>query len=167
MADFVSTSVTKSAKRTLTTKWGLIADFNTLMATILSGNPWGCTEYTSGGETLAGIRKTKEYVSGKVVYEDTGAKQVGYISVNAPSSTAFNTDISTIIATAALATAMGGTASHDSSEDSFSTTFTCHDANGEVYKVQFTRDAVTVSGYEADSILTAIETWADLQSALA
>ena len=167
MADFVSTSVTKSAKRTLTTKWAAIADFNTLMASILSGNPWGCTSYTSGGETLAGIRKTKEYVAGKVVYEDVGAKQVGYISVNAPSSTAFNSDISTILATAAIETAMGGTGSHDSSEDNFSTTFTCHDANGEVYKVQFTRSSVTVSGFEADSILAAIETWADNQAALA
>lgn len=167
MADFVSTSVTKTAKRILTTPWATMISFNSLMATILSTNPWECTDYSSGGETLDGIRKTKEYVSGKVVYEDGLGKQVGYIGVNAPNSAAFGTDISTIIASTDISTAMGGTASHDSSEDGFSTSFTCHDENGEIYKVMFTRDAVTVSGYEADGILTVIETWADLQSALA
>ena len=167
MGDFVSTSVTKSAERKLATAIADAETFNTIVNGVISGNPWGCTSYTSGGETLAAVRKTKEYVSGKVVYENTEGKTVGTISVNAPSSTAFATEISAITGEASHGTAMGGTPSHDSSGDGFSATLTCHDANGEVYQVRFTREKVTVSGYEADSILTVIETWADTVAALA
>ncbi|HOL42247.1 MAG TPA: hypothetical protein PLY78_10480 [Methanospirillum sp.] len=83
------------------------------------------------------------------------------------SKTALNTIITTILANEALRTAMGGTASHDSSEDGFSVTLKCHAASGELYNVAFKRDKVTVSSFEADSILSTIETWADTIPALA
>jgi hypothetical protein len=101
------------------------------------------------------------------VYEDALAKTVGSISVKAPTSPALTTDISTITGTAALSTAMGRTPSHDSSEDTFSCTVKCHASNGENYSITFKRDSVVVSSYEADSILTAVETWADTIPALA
>ncbi|MDD1724964.1 MAG: hypothetical protein LUQ07_07530 [Methanospirillum sp.] len=167
MGDFISTSVTKAASRTLASPVTDIASFNTIVNGVVSDNPWGCTSYESGGRTLAPVRVTKQYVSGKVVFENTEGSTVGTISVNAPSSSAFETDISTILANAALATAMGGTASHDSSGDNFSTALSCHATNGEVFKVTFTREKVTISGYEDDSILTTIETWADTVAALA
>lgn len=56
---------------------------------------------------------------------------------------------------------MGGTGSHDSSEDGCSVTLKCHTDTGELYNVGFKREKVTVSSDEADSILTTIETWAD------
>nr|WP_319537904.1 hypothetical protein [uncultured Methanospirillum sp.] len=87
--------------------------------------------------------------------------------MKAPTSAAFSTDISTIVGTAALGTAMGGTPSHDSSEDSFSCTLKCHASNGENFNVTFKRDSLTVSSYEADSILTGIESWADTVAILA
>ncbi|MGV8109804.1 hypothetical protein [Methanospirillum sp.] len=49
---------------------------------------------------------------------------------------------------------MGGTPSHDSSEDRFSCTLKCHHSNGELYSVRFARDSVTLSSYEADAIRT-------------
>jgi len=167
MADFVQKSVTKSSGRTLTTKWDTIVNFGTLMQSIITNNPWGCTSYASAGETLAGVRQTSGYYAGKVVYTNTSGKQVGSITVKGPDSTAFSTGIATVLAATAITEVMGGTPSHDSSEDSFNCALTCHDPNGEVYKVTFTRDSVSVSGYEADSILTTIETWADSQPALA
>ena len=72
-----------------------------------------------------------------------------------------------MLGNAALASAMGGTAAHATDSDSFSATIRCHDANGELYNVSFSRTAVTVSGYTADAILTAVETWADSVPALA
>ena len=69
--------------------------------------------------------------------------------------------MSTILGTAALNTAMGGTPSHDSSEDGFSVQITCNHPSGEKYTVTVKRDSITVSSYEADSIVTAIENWAD------
>ena len=118
MADFVSKTIVKSAERKLTTPIDTVVNFLALVQDILDNNPLGCTSYSSGNETIAAVVRGTEYYSGKVVYENAEAKTVGYIPVRAPSSAAFNTDVSTILATTALATAMGGTASHDSSTPS-------------------------------------------------
>ena len=50
-----------------------------------------------------------------------------------PTSSVFSTNVSTIIAATAINTAMGGTPSHDSSEDSFSCVLKCHGSNGDIY----------------------------------
>ncbi|MGV8108284.1 hypothetical protein [Methanospirillum sp.] len=167
MADFVAKSSVKSAVRNLTTPLASKTVLNTIIGTILADNPWSCTPYVSGGETLPAVQKSSESYSGKVIYENNDGKTVGTITVKAPSSGAFDTDISTILADSTLETAMGGTASHDSSEDSFTVTIKGHMANGELFNVRFTRDTVTVSSYESDSILTTVETWADTVSELA
>jgi hypothetical protein len=39
--------------------------------------------------------------------------------------------------------------------------------NGEIYSVTFKRDSVTLSSYEADSIRTGLENWADAIGILA
>jgi len=167
MADFVSKSTVKSAERKLATPFATKAALNTIIGNILADNPWGCTPYTSAGETLPAVSKSTEYYSGKVVYEINGGKAVGAVTIKAPSSTGFDTCISNILADTGLETAMGGVASHDNSEDNFSVTLKCHASNGELYNVRFSRDAVTVTSYEADSILTTIETWADTVPELA
>lgn len=167
MADFTQKTINKTAERVLTSPIVDVAAFNTLIAGILTDNPWSCTEYTEAGVTYDGVTKSKEYFTGVVNYQNTEAKVIGKISVNAPSSAAFATDISTILATAALTTAMGGTPAHDSSDDGFYTAIRAHFANGEIVSVIFRRSSVTVSGYSADSILTTIETWADGVTALA
>ncbi|HOJ97465.1 MAG TPA: hypothetical protein PK024_11600 [Methanospirillum sp.] len=59
--------------------------------------------------------------------------------------------MATILANDALQTAIGGTASHDSSEDGFRITLKCHAASGELYNVTFKRDKVTVSSFDADN----------------
>jgi len=167
MADFVSKGAVKSAERKLTTPIDTIANFLALVQDIVDNNPWGCVAYTSAGKAVAAVVRGTEYYSGKIVYANAQAKTVGQISVKAPTSAAFSTDITTIVGTAALGTAMGGTPSHDSSEDSFSCTLKCHASNGENYNVTFKRDSLTVSSYESDSILTGIEAWADTVAALA
>ena len=83
-----------------------------------------------------------------------------------PTTTAFNAVVTAVPAATAINTAIGATAVHVSDDDTFSATIKCHDANGELYNVAITRSAVTVSGYEADTILTAIENWADALPAL-
>lgn len=167
MADFVTKSVTKSAVRKLTTPIDTMSNFVSLVNDFINSNPLGCTSYQSAGQTIAGVVRGSEYYSGKVVYEDGLAKTVGSISIKAPTSSAFTTDLTTILDTAALGAAMGGTPSHDSSEDNFSVTVKCHDPNDELYTVTFKRDSVVVASYEADAILTAVETWADTIPALA
>ena len=167
MADFVAKSTVKSAERVLATPFASKAAMNTIIGTILADNPWGCTPYLSGGENLPAVQKSAENYTGTVIYENNDGKQVGRISIRAPSSGAFDTTIANILANEALETSIGGVASHDSSEDGFSVTLKCHAASGELYNVAFKREKVTVSSFEADSILTTIETWADTVPALA
>jgi len=72
-----------------------------------------------------------------------------------------------MLANAANNMAHGGTAIHDPDADSYSATLKCHDPNGELYFITFSRQQVAISSYEDDSIRTAIKTWADGIAALA
>jgi hypothetical protein len=91
------------------------------------------------------------------VYENAEAKTIGTVGIKANTSAGFTTAISNTTANAALTTAMGGTPSHDSSEDSFSVSLKCHHSNGELFTVSIKRDAIVLSSYEADAILTGLE----------
>lgn len=167
MGDFVNTGTTKTAVRELASQIADLNSFTTLIQGVIDDNPWECTSYESGGETLDPVIKSREYYSGKVVYENTEAKVVGQITVRAPTAAAFNTNVSTILANAALTAAMGGTSSHDSSEDKFTCTLRCHSEDGELYSVTFQRDKIRISSYESDVIRTDLDTWADGITALA
>ena len=158
MADFVQNAAVKSALRKLSAPLETMAVFKALITDIVTNNPWGGVDYVSGGATIDGCLRGSERYTGKVVYENNEAKTVGQISVSAQTSAGFATDISTILSTAALGTAMGGTPSHDSSEDTFSVQIKMNHTNGEKYTVTVKRDSISVSSYEADAILTAIET---------
>lgn len=167
MADFESKSVIKSVERKLTTPFASKEAMNTIISAIITDNPWGCTTYISGGSTLPPVQKSSEYYSGAIIYENIEGKQVGKISVRAKTSGGFDTNIATILANTAIASAMGGTASHDSSEDAFNVTLKCHSSDGELYNVNFKRDKVSISSFESDSIKNTIETWADTVPELA
>jgi len=52
-----------------------------------------------------------------------------------------------LLAAANLTAAHAGTPVHDTENDSFSVTIRCHDPNGELYNVTFSRDRVTVQSY--------------------
>lgn len=167
MADFVSKSVVKRVERVLATPFASKTTLNSLISTILADNPWGCTPYISGGESLPAVMKSSESYSGTIVFENTEGKQVGKVSVRAPTAASFDTVVSKILADSSLGSAMGATGSHDSSDDVFSVTLKCHAPNGELYNVTFRRDKVSISSFESDSILTTIESWADTVSDLA
>jgi hypothetical protein len=51
------------------------------------------------------------------------------------------------VAAADLNAAHAGTPVHDPGNDPFSATVRCHDGNGELYNVTFSRDRVTVQSY--------------------
>ena len=160
MADFTAKSNVKSAERKLAvplTRAKMLAIVNN----VLANNPWGCTAYLSAGENFAGVTKSSEYYSGKVIFENNLGKQVAAITIKAPTPEGFDTSVSTITGNTALATAMNGEASHDSSFDNFSVVLKCHASNGELYNVRFSPKSVTITSYEDDNILNTIETWAD------
>ncbi|MEN6342805.1 MAG: hypothetical protein ABFC89_09630 [Methanospirillum sp.] len=161
MANFTPKSIVKSAVRTLTNPIATLANFTEVVDDIITNNPFGCTPYTSGGQSMPAVEKTREAYTARFVYEDNEAAAIGTTAVKCPTVAAFNGVVAAVPAATAINIAIGSTAVHVSDDDSFSATVRCHDANGELYNVAITRTTVTVSGYEADAILTAIENWAD------
>lgn len=169
MGDFTQKSVVKSAVRKLATPITDYTAFNAVIQDILDNNPWGCTTYESAGAAKPAVEKSKEAYAASISYENSEAKLVGRIPVRGPSMAAVNTTVTQITGNTAITSAMGAgvSASRDSSEDTFSCTLKCHDSNGELYSVTVKRDSISLTSYEADSIRTGLETWADSVAILA
>ncbi len=167
MGDFVQKTVTRSAVRVLASPIESIAEFQTIVAGVITNNPFGCTAYQVGTENLDPVEKSREVYTARMVYQDMEAKAVGTVAVKSPTVAAYGTNVTTVMGNAALASAMGGTAVHALEDDSFTAALRCHDPNGEVYTVAFTRDRVTIASYEDDAVRTTVEAWADTVPALA
>ena len=72
-----------------------------------------------------------------------------------------------LLGAAALTSAHGGTAAHDTDNDTFPrpSSATTRTARSSIWC--FSRDQVTLSSYESEDIRTKVETWADTVAALA
>jgi len=167
MADFVQKSIVKSAVRELTTPIADAAAFAAIPAAVISGHPFGCTSYESGGVTMDPVTKTRETYGARVIYQDDDAKTVGSLSVRAPTTAAFATVKSELLADAEITAAMGGDPANQPEDETYTTSLRCHDPSGETYTVTFTRTEVRVTSYSDDAILAVIEAWADTIPALA
>jgi len=167
MADFVQSANVKSATRTLAEPIADVATFNTIVQSVITDNPFECVAYMTAGESHPPVEKTKEAYTAKFVYQDTEAKSVGTGSHKFDTLAKFNAGVTAILAAAAVSTAHGGTVGDDLGKDAFSATLRCHDANGEIYMVNFSRDRVTITSYSDDAIRTNVEAWADTVAALA
>ena len=167
MADFVQKTNVKTAVRTLATPIADITAFNTLVESVLTGNPFGCVSYVSAGKTHQPVEKTREDYIAKLVYQDADAKKTGTASHSFDTVDGYTAGIPALIGLATLNTAHKGTPVHDVAKDSFSSTVKCHDPNGEIYEIVFGRDSVRLTSYEDDAIRTKVETWADTVAALA
>ena len=167
MADFTQNSNVKSAVRNLASPITDVAAFNAIIQSVILNNPFGCVSYMSGGVNHPPVEKTRETYTAKFVYQDALAKKVGSSAEGYNSLAGYNAGIPAMLANSANITAHGGTIVRDPAADSFSATLKCHDPNGEIYMVNFSRTQVTISSYEDDSIRTRIETWADGVTALA
>jgi hypothetical protein len=167
MADYVQRTNIKSAVRALTEPIADVAAFNTIVQSVITTNPFGCVSYMSGGTNHPPVEKTKEAYTAKFVYLDTLAKRIGSSSESYNSIAGFNAGIPAVLANTANNTAHGGSPVHDVAGDTYSATLKCHDPNGELYFVTFSRQQVAISSYEDDAIRTVIETWSDGVPALA
>jgi hypothetical protein len=161
MADFTQNTNVKSAVRKLAEPIADINAFNTIVQSVITTNPFGCVSYMSAGINHPPVEKTRESYTAKFVYQDNLAKKVGSSAESYNTLAGFNAGIPAVLANTANNTAHGGSPVHDTAADSFSATLKCHDPNGELYVVNFSRQQVTISSYEDDAIRTVIETWAD------
>jgi hypothetical protein len=167
MGDFVPQSNVKSAVRELATPIADVAAFNTIVQSVLTTNPFGCTAYETSGDQMPAVAKSRENYTARVLYEDDEANLVGTVSARASTIAGFNAAKAAILADTDLTTAMGGDAVNDAEGERYSVTLRCHDPSGELYYVSFSRTEVRVTSYEADAILATVETWADTIPALA
>jgi hypothetical protein len=167
MADFIQNSQIKTAVRELASPIPDVAAFNTIVQSVITDNPFGCVAYMTAGETYAPVEKTREGYTVRLVYEDAEANSVGTASHRFNTLAGFNAGVTALLAAAAVSTAHAGTVVHDAENDSFTATLRCHDANGELYMLNFSRNRVTLTSYSDDAIRTSVETWADTVPALA
>ena len=167
MTDFIETGSSKSAVRVLTNPIADIGAFSAIVNAVLTENPFECTDYTAQGVVTTGVVKNREYYTSKFLYEDDNAKTVGNITLKSPTVEAFTQSASRIAADTALAENIGGDAVRDYDNDAFYCQLKCHDANGEIYYVTFSRTKVRISSFESDAVLAKVENWADSIPALA
>ena len=167
MADFIQNSQTKTAVRELASPITDVAAFNTIVQSVITGNPFGCVAYMTAGVNHDPVEKTREGYTARFVYEDGNAEIIGNGSHKFTTLAGFNTGVTALLAAADVSTAHGGSALHDAENDSFTATLRCHDANGELYLVNFSRQRVTLTSYSDEAIRTAVDTWADTVPALA
>ena len=167
MADFVQSANVKSAVRKLAVPIVDVATFNTIVQSVITDNPFECVAYMTTGQSHPPVEKTKEAYTTKLVYQDNDVKTVGTGSHKFDTLAKFNAGVTALLAAAAVSTAHGGTVVRDADKETFSATLKCHDANGEIYTVNFSRDQITITSYEDDAIRTNVEAWADTVAALA
>jgi len=167
MADFIQKTNVKSAVRTLADPIADVTAFNTLVQSVITTNPLACVSYVSAGVTHAPVEKTKETYVAKVIYQDTDAKTIGNEAGKFNTMAGFTAGATALLGNAALTAAHGGTPARDSDNETFSATLKCHDPNGELYMLTFSRSQLTLTSYSDDAIRTKVETWADTVAALA
>jgi hypothetical protein len=167
MADFVQSNETKNAVRKLAAPISDVATLDGIVASVIATNPFGCVGYMTAGTNPPGVEKTREAYTARFIYQDEVAGNAGIGSHRFNSIAGYNAGITAVMAAAALNTAHDGTPLHDSDNDSFAVTLKCHDPNGELYNVTFSRERVSVQSYSDDAILAKVETWADTVTALA
>ena len=168
MADFVQNSTVKSAVRELANPIPDVGTFNTIVQSVITGNPFGCVSYMSAGATHDPVEKAREAYTLRFVYQDpatAGTAGTGTHRFNTIAG--FSAGIAALAGAAALTAAHAGVPVHDAESDSFSATLRCHDQNGELYNLTFSRDRITLQSYSDDAIRTKVEAWADTVPQLA
>ncbi|MFA5331340.1 MAG: hypothetical protein WC342_03075 [Methanoregula sp.] len=166
MADFQDGTTTKTAYRRLSEPIADVTTFNAIVQGVIVTNPFGCISYVSAGATHQPVEKIREAYTAKIVYQDTDAKAVGYLTDRFPTVAGYNDGATTLMAAAALNTAHGGSPVRDYDKETFSATLRCHDPNGEIYLVHINRDRIVLSSYSDEAIRDKVETWADTEPAL-
>lgn len=166
MADFTTSTTTKTAIRPLSAPLADVTAFDNLVQGVIATNPFQCVTYNAKGVNHDPVERTRENYTARIVYMDTDANVIGMITIRAPTIAAFTAVANHIIADTAIETAMGGSAARDSDNEKYSATLKCHDQNGEIYFVDFSRSQVRLSSFSDDAIQSRVETWADTVAAL-
>jgi len=114
MADFVPTTVNRTAVRDLSVPIASVTAFKNLVQSVIDDNPFGCVGYTtSDGEYIEPIVLSREHYTAKVNFLDGNGKRVGTVSLQSPTVAAFEANAAEVMSNTAIAAAMGGEAVRD------------------------------------------------------
>ncbi|KAF5066020.1 hypothetical protein [Methanoculleus sp. MH98A] len=167
MADFVQTTVNKTAVRDLAVPIADVTSFNNLVQSVIDDNPYGCVGYTGAdGQPVPAIVRNREHYTAKVNFINGEGKRVGTVSLQSPTITAFEANAAEVMGNAALEAAMGGEAVRNSPGETYYAQLKCHDPSGDDFYVTFTRKTVRISSYQDDAIRNTVEAWADTVGSL-
>ncbi len=166
MADFTTSTTTKSAVRKLANPLADVTAFDNLVQGVITNNPFQCVSYNAQGVNHPPVERSRQGYTSRIIYQDPNAKVIALITIRAPTIASFTSVANQIVADTPIATALGGTPARDFENEKFTTTLKCHDANGEIYFVNFSRDQVTLTSFSDDAIRSRVETWADTVPAL-
>ncbi|MFA6225066.1 MAG: hypothetical protein WC620_02540 [Methanoregula sp.] len=108
MADFVQNSATKSAVRKLASPIANVAAFNTIVDSVITGNPFACVAYMTAGTNHQPVEKNREAYSAHIVYQDSDAKIVCTDSARYNPIAGFNAGITATLAGTAITAAHAG-----------------------------------------------------------
>lgn len=167
MGDFVQKTVTKTAVRELASPIADETTFTTIVANVVTNNPFACVGYIQSGVTHPAVEKTKEQYTVKIVYEDAAGNFLGDVTARVNSVAGFNAVAAHVLADAVITGAIGGTPHRDVENENYTANLKCHDQNGEIYNVAFSRENLRLTSYSDDAICTKVETWADSVADLA
>ena len=150
-SNFVETAKSRTAKRTYN-KIENIDDFEAGIANFLADESMSITRKAAS---------TSSYKV-KVEYFDAAGDDKGYINCYAADKTAYNDMASLLTGTEAAETVagLGGSASRDSEDDTWSVKYSC-EREEDTFIITFTREYIHVTGFAEDATIEAIETWAD------
>ena len=156
MADFIETSKSRNAKRT----YDKIADVDTFEAAVAAFE----------ADTTMGLTRkeaSSEVYKTRIDYFDAKGEDKGYLNFYAADKTAYTDMASLLTGTEAAETAagVGGSASKDASEDTWSAKYSCS-LGEDTFTVTITREYMLVNGFEKDETLEAVENWADTVPAI-
>ncbi len=166
MADFTTSNTTKSAVRKLADPLADVTAFDNIVQGVITNNPFQCVSYNAQGVNHPPVERSKQGYTARILYQNADAKVIALISVRAPTIAAFTSVANQIVADTAIATALGGTPVRDLDNEKYAATLKCHDANGEIYFVNFSREQVTLTSFSDEAIRSRVETWADTVPAL-
>ena len=143
-----------------------MAAFDNLVQGVITNNPFQCVAYNAQGVNHPPVEAGKSGYTARVVYQDALAKTIAVITIRAPTIASFTSVANHIVADTKIATAFGGTTVRDLANEKYAASLKCHDANGEIYFVNFSRQQVTLTSYSDEAIRSRVETWADTVTAL-
>ena len=166
MADFTTSTTTKSAVRKLADPLADVTAFDNLVQGVITNNPFQCVSYNAQGVNHTPVERSRQGYTARIVYQDTDAKTVALITIRASTIAGFTSVANQIVADTPIATALGGSPVRDLDNEKYTSSLKCHDANGEIYFVNFSREQVTLTSFSDDAIRSRVETWADTVTAL-